>query len=185
MQTKYKFIVYALSMEENGSETFYIGKGSNYRLGSHMPQARAGHLCPKCTMLRHILKEDLRCWATVLLQTNDEDYALWFEMKTITAFPYGSLCNLIGGCHPIKATFRNMDGYRMGEIFEYDREGTAKRRYSRLGADQMECEEQLLEYYDELVLGIYLNRVPANLNDFYNGLSVKWRITPRRTPRLL
>lgn len=185
IQSKYKFFVYALSLEPNGDQTFYIGKGTKTRLGTHMPQARAGHLCPKCAMLRYTLKEGLHCYYHILLETNDEDYALWYEMKVITTFPYGALCNLIGSSQPIKIKYTRVSGGHIGEIFKRERDGTSKRLYCRGGTTQYECEEQLIDYYDGLIIDTYLHRVSVGLTDIREQLSVKWRITPSLTPRFL
>jgi hypothetical protein len=185
MKPTLKYRVYAFSLEPNGERTFYIGKGNETRLGSHMPNARSGHLCPKCAMLRYILKEDLRCYYHILLETNDEDYALWYEMKVITTFPYGALCNLIGSSQPIKVKYTKMPNGCAGEIFKRERDGTSTRLYCRSGASQYECEEQLIDYYDGLILDTYLHRVTVGLDQIHAQLSVRWRITPRRTPGLL
>lgn len=150
-----RYYVYALSLSEDHDAVFYVGKGTGPRVRIHLNEAQSGHLCPKCAIIRHLLSKKERYWYLIDLETDDERYALWYEMKLITSFPYGSLCNLIGGqgspvTYSVELTPKGWSGilWRDGEVIAQE-----------YGATPKITEALLQSTYDHIAVSHYLPKI--------------------------
>lgn len=151
-----KYFVYELSVTEHGDDVFYVGKGSGVRLSSHISEAMRGHCCPKCAVIRTLKQRKRGHWETILMRTDDEAYAYWYEMKIITSYPYGSLCNLTGGMTPpVICKITDCAPGILGEIYK-----NQKPVYTANHYDRSVVEQALRSQYDHLVAPYYLKPDP-------------------------
>src|SRR5690348_12474172 len=110
------YYIYTLGLNEDRSQVFYVGKGKGARVQEHIGEAKSGLLTPKSAIIRHLIQTKQACWYHILAETEDEHLALWFEMRTITSYPYGALCNLLGGPRrPIKV-WKEHSGIWEGQV---------------------------------------------------------------------
>lgn len=155
-----KYYVYALSLSEAGDQVFYVGKGTDQRITRHIEEAQTSHLCPKCALIRHLQKINSGCWYHILLETNDEKYALWYEMHTITSLPYGSLCNQLGGAEPpLRVLWEVPSAARSGWECELRLAGTNQVVADWGGASRAEINQRLRKVYDQETVAYYLPRI--------------------------
>lgn len=162
IESSMRYYVYALSLSEDGDHVFYVGKGTNQRANQHVQDAVNGELSPKCAVIRHVRRQGLDCWYHILFETDDEQHAYWHEMNAITSYPYGSLCNVMGGSiSPIKVVLNPPRGLVIdweGELYRRESDGR-----TTLIADMMGTREKVLRtlhpIYDAEVLPTYLSRL--------------------------
>jgi len=91
MVGKRRFYVYLLTYP-NG-RPFYIGKGTGRRIDHHEKEARRGHLCHKCKVIRQIWREDAAVGHSIVLETADEQEALDYEITLIEHYGAENLTN--------------------------------------------------------------------------------------------
>jgi hypothetical protein len=160
MKTPYGiYYVYTLALSQNGDDVFYVGKGTQSRAEDHILEARKRHLCPRCAVIRYLLKKKKSYWYDVLLETDDEGYAFWYEMKIITSFPYGTLCNLAGGIRSPVRYFVEKRGHQWhGEVWNGD-----NLLWSHQNTTQQFVIDVLYSFYDTAILDFYLPRIQRSV----------------------
>jgi hypothetical protein len=90
-----RFFVYVLA-RPNG-KPFYVGKGQGRRVFRHDIEARAGHDCHKCNVIRKIWKSGGDVQRYIIFTTNDEQEALAYEVETIALYGRKNLTNKTDG----------------------------------------------------------------------------------------
>lgn len=154
---KTRHYVYGLSVGETDAGMFYIGKGTGERIDGHISEARSRHLCPKCAILRWGAPRNCIHYH-ILHETDDEAHALWLEMREITAYPYGALCNLLGGPRPpVILKWDQLAGGRwQGWLHILEDDGAYDIYKDHIAPTQQDVQWYLAPAYDELVLKFYL-----------------------------
>lgn len=90
------FYVYVLARPKN--RVFYVGKGSDYRIVAHESEARSGHKCHKCNVIRKIWKQGGQVQRYTVFTTDDEAEAYAYEAELIAMYGLNTLANQsIGG----------------------------------------------------------------------------------------
>jgi len=95
-----QFYVYVLS-RPNG-KPFYVGKGQGRRLFKHEGEARSGCNCRKCRVIRKIWEHKGEVQRTIVLSTDDEQFALDHERELIALFGKKNLTNITDGGTGVK-----------------------------------------------------------------------------------
>lgn len=160
IKSEYRFVVYGLMFADD--RVFYIGKGSEYRPESHITEARSGHPCPKCAVIRYALSKRIDIRYRIFCETDDNDYAIWAEMKAISSYPYGSLCNLWGGGSRAFVAEVVKQGPELYEGLIYkiiSPLGAREEIYSDMASTRIEAQRRIAPRYDALMLPDYLPRL--------------------------
>lgn len=76
-----RFYVYGLARPDG--TLFYVGKGTDDRMMCHEREARRGHLCHKCNIIRKIWRAGGSVRRVIILRSDDEQIALDTERATI------------------------------------------------------------------------------------------------------
>lgn len=90
-----RFYVYVLARPDGSP--FYVGKGQGRRLLDHESEARSGHGCHKCRIIRKIWKSGGEVQRYLVLETGNEREALDFEIETIARYGLHTLANQTAG----------------------------------------------------------------------------------------
>lgn len=90
-----RYYVYVLARPNN--KPFYVGKGARRRIYDHENEARKGHECYKCRIIRKIWREGGEVQRYTLFTTNDEKEAHAYEMELIALYGRHTLVNLTDG----------------------------------------------------------------------------------------
>lgn len=90
-----RFYVYVLC-RPNG-KPFYVGKGQGPRVYHHEKEARTGHKCHKCNVIRKIWKQGGQVQRYIVLETDNEQEAFDYERQTIVMYGRENLCNQTDG----------------------------------------------------------------------------------------
>ena len=90
-----RFYVYVLA-RPNGTP-FYVGKGRGRRVYDHENEARKGHKCHKCSVIRKIWRYGGQVQRYIVFTTDDEQEALAYEVDLIALYGRRTLCNLTDG----------------------------------------------------------------------------------------
>lgn len=90
-----RFYVYIL-VRPNG-KAFYVGKGKGRRVFKHEAEARRGHECHKCSIIRKIWRQGGEVQRYIMLETDDEQEAFSYEVELIATYRRGELVNRTGG----------------------------------------------------------------------------------------
>jgi hypothetical protein len=90
-----RFYVYVLA-RPNGSP-FYVGKGTGTRIYDHDNEARCGHQCYKCNVIRKIWRNGGQIHRYTVFTTNDEQEAFDYERELISLYGRKTLTNLTDG----------------------------------------------------------------------------------------
>ena len=94
--TPHRFYVYML-LDPAGTP-FYIGKGTGDRIEHHEREAKGGHLCHKCKVIRKIWQAGGQVGRAIVFTTDDERAALDYEAALIAQYGVDNLTNeTIGG----------------------------------------------------------------------------------------
>lgn len=101
------FYVYILA-RPNG-KPFYVGKGKGNRVYEHEQEARTGHKCHKCNVIRKIWRKGGQVQRWIVLETTSEDEALAYEKEMIALHGRPNLTNHTDGG---EGSFRPSDSYR-------------------------------------------------------------------------
>lgn len=157
-----RYVVYGLMFNDN--YVFYIGKGTEYRPAQHITEARSGHPCPKCAVIRHALSRGMALRHRIFCETDDNNYALWAEMRAIGSYPYGALCNLWGGgsrSYTAEVVKRDVNLWE-AMIYQITSPLGAKEEiYSEMGDTRIEAQKRIAKKYDPLILPEYLPRLTS------------------------
>lgn len=97
-----QFYVYVLA-RPNG-KPFYVGKGRCRRIHDHELEAKTGHQCHKCNVIRKIWKQGGQVHRYVMLQTDDELEALAYEVDLIAMYGRETLVNQTDGGQGVART---------------------------------------------------------------------------------
>lgn len=95
MATIPRFYVYVLA-RPNG-KPFYVGKGQRGRVYDHENEARKGHKCHKCNVIRKIWRKGGEVQRYIVFTTDSEREALDYEIELIALYGQETLCNLTSG----------------------------------------------------------------------------------------
>lgn len=122
-----RFYVYVLA-RPNG-KPFYVGKATvdkrHSRRADHEREARGGHKCHKCNVIRKIWRQGGKVQCYTVFATDDEQEAFDYELATIEMYGLETLCNqTVGG-----------DGGMKGVIFSEETRKKMSARARRLAAD--------------------------------------------------
>lgn len=90
-----KYYVYILA-RPNG-KPFYVGKGVRDRVYHHEREARKGHKCHKCNIIRKIWRQGGEIQRYTVFTTDDEQEALKYEMELIALYGRPTLANITDG----------------------------------------------------------------------------------------
>lgn len=90
-----KYYVYILC-RPNG-KPFYVGKGSGDRVYQHDREARSGHQCYKCNVIRKIWREGGEVQRYIVFETDDEQEAFTHEVDLIELYNLETLTNQTPG----------------------------------------------------------------------------------------
>jgi hypothetical protein len=90
-----EYYVYALT-RPNGSP-FYIGKGQGKRILQHDYEARKGHQCHKCYLIRKLWRDGQTFGRAILFRTTNEQDAFDMERQLIAVIGRNNLTNLTDG----------------------------------------------------------------------------------------
>lgn len=90
-----RFYVYILC-RPNGTP-FYVGKGSNGRIYDHEREARSGHRCHKCHVIRKVWRAGGDIHRYIVFTTDDEQEAFTYERETIALYGRETLANETDG----------------------------------------------------------------------------------------
>lgn len=86
-----RFYVYILC-RPNG-KPFYVGKGSGRRIYDHDNEARSGHRCHKCNIIRKIWQQGGEVQRYTVFTTDDQDEAYAYEREMVAMFGRENLAN--------------------------------------------------------------------------------------------
>lgn len=89
------FYVYLLVRPNK--KVFYVGKGKNDRIFQHEIEARRGHKCHKCNVIRKIWRNGGQIQRYTVLTTENEQEAFDYEIELITQYGRKNLTNLTDG----------------------------------------------------------------------------------------
>jgi hypothetical protein len=89
------FYVYVLARPDGSP--FYVGKGLGKRIFDHDYEARSGHKCHKCNIIRKIWKSGGEVQRYIVFETNDEQEAFAYEIELIALHGRNNLANLTDG----------------------------------------------------------------------------------------
>ncbi len=88
------YYVYDLAYPESmGGHVFYVGKGRLERINDHEKEARRGHQCKKCEIIRSIWLVSEQVIKTKRDTGLSETDALILERKCINQYPLDALMN--------------------------------------------------------------------------------------------
>lgn|GEM_PF-1240690 len=90
-----RYYVYVLARPDGSP--FYVGKGQGKRITVHEYEARTGHRCHKCNVIRKIWNEGGKVHRSILLRTDDEQEAYEYERTVIALYGRDSLANYTDG----------------------------------------------------------------------------------------
>lgn len=90
-----RFYVYVLA-RPNG-KPFYVGKGKGDRVFNHDTEARSGHKCHKCNVIRKIWRQGGQVLRYIVFETNNEEEAYAYEQELIAMYNRTTLVNLTDG----------------------------------------------------------------------------------------
>ncbi len=90
-----RWYVYTLCRPDGSP--FYVGKGSGQRVYCHAAEARRGHNCHKCNIIRKIWAQGERIQYRIALRTEDETTAFEHERELIASYGRANLANLSDG----------------------------------------------------------------------------------------
>lgn len=96
------FYVYALARpvrikRQLEWRVFYVGKGKGRRVFDHENEAKSGHQCHKCNIIRKVWREGGEIQRYVLLTTENEQEAFDYERELIAFHGRENLCNHTDG----------------------------------------------------------------------------------------
>lgn len=86
-----QYYVYVLARPSG--KPFYVGKGVDERLFEHEREARRGHGCHKCNVIRKIWKQGGEVQRYTVFTTNDEAEAYAYEAELIALYGLNTLTN--------------------------------------------------------------------------------------------
>jgi hypothetical protein len=93
-----QYYVYALARPTKGEwAVFYIGKGSKRRVFAHESEARSGHRCHKCNIIRKVWRNGGEIQRYILLTTESEQEAFDYEVAMIELHGRKNLANRTAG----------------------------------------------------------------------------------------
>ena len=90
-----RFYVYILCRPDGSP--FYVGKGSRNRVFDHDAEARSGHKCHKCNVIRKVWRNGGAVQRYILLETTNEQEALDYEVELISLYGLNTLTNVTAG----------------------------------------------------------------------------------------
>jgi hypothetical protein len=97
----HRFYVYILCRPPRrnaaNGEPFYVGKGSGPRVFDHEGEARRGHICAKCAIIREIWKNGGEIQRYIVFTTDDEAEAYTYEIEIIALYGLHTLANYSPG----------------------------------------------------------------------------------------
>jgi hypothetical protein len=76
---------------------FYVGKGSKGRIYDHEQEAKLGHRCHKCNVIRKVWKSGGDIHRYIVFTTDNEQEAFDFERETIALYGRDTLTNVTDG----------------------------------------------------------------------------------------
>lgn len=92
-QTYYVYILTRPDKKLPQGKAFYVGKGTDRRIYHHDSEARSGHKCHKCSVIRKVWREGGQIQRYIIFTTNDEKEALAYEIETIALYGRENLTN--------------------------------------------------------------------------------------------
>jgi hypothetical protein len=103
-----RFFVYVLA--RGNANPFYVGKGSGDRVYDHDSEARGGHQCHKCRIIRKIWRQGGEVQRYIVFTTDDEAEAYAYEVETIALYGISTLANhSTGGKGGATGTIRSLE----------------------------------------------------------------------------
>lgn len=169
--SQYHFYVYLLLDPDR--HPFYVGKGLGGRILDHEREAKNGHDCPKCDVIRAIWSAGGQIGRAIVFETDDEQEAFAREAELIEQYGLTTLTNKVAGG-------RGTRGYR----FNRDQLGqkSYRRRTYRLHPDFREMlirtGHTLRSFCAEYDLSLAVIRAALHRTKYKGGLQrvTAWRI---------
>jgi len=90
-----RFYIYVLARPDGSP--FYVGKGSKNRVHRHDTEARSGHKCHKCNVIRKIWRQGTDVQRYIVFETDDEPEAFAYERELIALHGRDNLTNVTDG----------------------------------------------------------------------------------------
>ena len=90
-----RFYVYVLARPND--KPFYVGKGRGKRVYDHEAEARRGHRCHKCNVIRKIWRKGGEVRRYAVFATDDEQEAYDYEIQMIALYGRDTLVNRTNG----------------------------------------------------------------------------------------
>lgn len=90
-----KYYVYELARPDGS--VFYVGKGSGNRIKDHRLEAKNGHFCYKCNVIRKIWESGSDFSASIVFQTDVEPESFKEEKRLIAYYGRNNLTNCTDG----------------------------------------------------------------------------------------
>lgn len=152
-----QFYVYVLA-RPNG-KPFYVGKGKGGRVYDHEKEARSGHRCHKCNVIRKIWKQGGQVQRYIVFATSDEQEAYQHEKDLIALYGRKTLCNRTdGGDAPPrvpmtdehKDTLRKINRKRMEDPEQREQWIQSVQRSRGSDASRAKTSEQMRQRWQEL-----------------------------------
>src|SRR5690349_16029648 len=76
---------------------FYVGKGCGERIRNHEQDAKRGHQCHKCNVIRKIWRNGGKIRPVIIFATANEQEAFDYEARLIENIGLGNLTNRLPG----------------------------------------------------------------------------------------
>jgi len=88
-------IHYVYELVRPDGRVFYVGKGQGRRIYAHEQEARRGHKCHKCWIIRKIWRDGGEIGKRYIFSTDNETEAFRFEARVIMAYGLENLANRV------------------------------------------------------------------------------------------
>jgi len=159
-----RFYVYVLARPNN--KPFYVGKGKGRRIYDHELEARGGHRCQKCNVIRKIWKQGGEVQRYIVFTTDIESDALAHEAELIALYGKSTLCNITDGGDSHAQAHETRAKIRAGmRLVHQQRTPEEKAKIAaKMGASKRGI--KLTDEHRQKLSSVRKGRMPANIEVF-------------------